>query len=99
MRDHPEEVRGHAVYTNVPLLDAYLARSGAMPGVRAHFIYQPDQLYEIDHLTNDANGQQRVVLAALRDSALGLGMLPEEITLTKVPPGASSCSARTAGSR
>jgi hypothetical protein len=84
---HPEWA-GHPIYTNEPLLDAYLARSGDLPGTDVRYLVQADQLHELTALSNPANGQRQALLAALRQGFYGTPVLPEELVPAAVPADA-----------
>ncbi|MCB9714775.1 MAG: hypothetical protein H6712_12990 [Myxococcales bacterium] len=87
LREHPEW-KDRPIYTNEPLLDAYLERSGALPGRDVRYLVQADQLHELTTLANPDNGQREALLAALRIGFYGTPVLPDELTPQAVPPGA-----------
>ncbi len=87
LREHPEWA-GRPIYTNEPLLDAYLARSGGLPGFTVHYLVQADQLYEITSLSNPVNGQRQALLGALRHGFYGTPILPDELVPEGVPVAA-----------
>lgn len=84
--DHPEW-KGRPLYTNEPLLAAYLRRVGA--GERdVRYLVQADQLHELSALSNPDNGQRQALLAALRQDFYGTPVLPDELEPEAVPLGA-----------
>lgn len=88
LREHPEW-DGRAVYTNEPLLHAYLERaSGSVPRVHVHYLVQADQLHELQSLANPANGQREALLHALRQGFYGTPVLPDALDPAAVPADA-----------
>ena len=82
LRTHDDGGR-RPVYTNVSVLAAAL---GARSDVR--YLVGADQWYEIEHLSNEANGQ-RARIARLLDAAYyGRPVLPSAVTPASLAPGA-----------
>lgn len=86
LREHPEWA-GRSIYTNEPLLAAYLERSGDRPGFAVHYLVQADQLHELTALSNPTNGQRQALLVALRQGFYGTPVFPEELDPRTVPAG------------
>ena len=87
LREHPEW-DGRRVYTNEPLLAAFLERSaseGGMPRLHVCYLVQADQLHELTSLANPHNGQRQALLDALRQGFYGTPVLPEELAPETVP--------------
>ncbi len=87
LAEHPEWAE-RPLYTNVPLMAAYLERGGALPGREVHYLVQADQLHELTTLSNPANGQRARLLAALRQGFYGRPVFPDELSPDTVPAGA-----------
>ncbi|MEX1364131.1 MAG: hypothetical protein AB1Z98_13470 [Nannocystaceae bacterium] len=87
LREHPQW-QARPIYTNEPLLDAYLRRGGGLPDREVHYLVQADQLYELTTLSNPDNGQRAALLAALREGFYGIPVLPDELDPASVPAGA-----------
>jgi hypothetical protein len=85
---HAEALERQPVFTNEPLLEVYLARSGGLPHVQVHYLVQADQLHETTVLTNPANGQRAAISRALRRWLYGRPVLPGELEPEHVPAGA-----------
>lgn len=86
LMEHPEW-EGRSIFTNEPLLDAYLERSGGLPGRDVRYLVQADQLHELTTLANPENGQRAALLEALRQGFYGTPVLPEELDPAELPPG------------
>jgi hypothetical protein len=91
LREHPEW-DGRPVYTNEPLLAAFLERSavegGGVPRLDVRYLVQADQLHELTSLANPANGQRQALLDALRQGFYGTPVLPGELAPETAPAGA-----------
>ena len=74
------------VYTNEPLLAAYLDRTGALPWADVHYIVQADQRYELDRLANPDNGQRETLWQALQQGFYGKPVSPEGLQPQRLPP-------------
>lgn len=89
LREHPEW-DGRPVYTNEPLLAAFLERStdaGGVPRLDVRYLVQADQLHELTSLANPTHGQRRALVAALRQGFYGTPVLPDELAPETVPQG------------
>jgi hypothetical protein len=88
LREHPEW-DGRRVYTNEPLLAAFLERSArtadGMPRLDVRYLVQADQLHELTALANPHNGQRQALLDALRQGFYGTPVLPDELSPETVP--------------
>jgi hypothetical protein len=73
------------VYTNEPLLFAYLQRTGALPWARVHYIVQADQRYELDRLANPDNGQRKALWSALEEGFYGTPVSPQALRPESLP--------------
>lgn len=87
LRAHAVEARAHPVYTNLKLLDAYLRRSGALPGVEVRCFVQEDNLRELAEWTNPRNGQRDKVLELVRWRFYGVGAFPGDLVNGGAPAG------------
>ncbi len=87
LREHPEW-SAQPLYTNEPLLAAYLERGGALPGRDVRYLVQADQLHELTTLSNPDNGQRAAILSALRQGFYGVPVFPDELSPEAVPEGA-----------
>ncbi len=88
LREHADELGDRPIYTNEPILAAYLHRSGALPQARVYYLVQADQLYELTQLTNPVNGQRAAIFAALSQGMYGTPVFPDELRPDRVEPGA-----------
>lgn len=88
LREREPELDRRAIYTNEPVLAAYLRRGGALPGARVIYLVQADQAYELTTLTNPANGQRAAIRAALRQGFYGTPIFPDELDPGAIPEGA-----------
>lgn len=86
LREHPEWA-SRTIYTNEPLLDAYLRRSGGLSGRDVRYLVQADQLHELSTLANPGNGQRQALLDALRQGFYGVPVFPGELRPDALPPG------------
>ncbi len=89
LREHPEW-DGRRVYTNEPLLAAFLERSDharGLPRLDVRYLVQADQLHELTALANPHNGQRPALLHALREGFYGTPVLPDELSPAAVPAG------------
>jgi len=86
LREHPEW-NGRRVYTNEPLLAAFLERTAGegMPSLQVHYLVQADQLHELTSLANPENGQRQALVDALRQGFYGTPVLPDELAPETVP--------------
>jgi hypothetical protein len=88
LREHPEW-DGRRVYTNEPLLAAFVERSSraaeGMPTLDVRYLVQADQLHELTALANPGNGQRQALLDALRQGFYGTPVLPDELDPKTVP--------------
>lgn len=88
LREHPEW-DGRPVYTNEPLLAAFLERhAGDVPRLDVRYLVQADQLHELTSLANPEHGQRQALVAALRQGFYGTPVLPDELAPETVPQGA-----------
>lgn len=87
LREHPEW-NGNPLYTNEPLLAAFLEQADADQRFDVRYLVQADQLHELTALANPANGQRQALLAALREGFYGTPVLPDELDPETVPADA-----------
>ncbi|MCA9704586.1 MAG: hypothetical protein KDK70_01915 [Myxococcales bacterium] len=87
LAEHPEWA-SRPIYTNEPLLAAFLERSGGLPGRDVRYLVQADQLHELSSLSNPASGQRQALLQALRGGFYGTPVFPDELVPERVAPGA-----------
>ncbi|MCH9683563.1 MAG: hypothetical protein K0V04_19145 [Deltaproteobacteria bacterium] len=87
LAEHPEW-EDRPLFTNAPLLSAYLERSGGLPGRDVRYMVQADQLYELTTLSNPANGQRARLLSALGEGFHGRPVFPDALSPETIPPDA-----------
>lgn len=87
LREHPEWAE-RPIYTNEPLLSAFLERSGDLPGRAVYYLVQADQLHELTALSNPTNGQRQALLAAVEQGFYGTPVMPDALVPSAMPPGA-----------
>ena len=88
LQEHAGELGERPIYTNEPILAAYLRRSGGLPQARVYYLVQADQVYELTQLTNPVNGQRQAIFAALSQGMYGTPVFPDELDPDGVAPGA-----------
>lgn len=76
------------VFTNEPILAAYLTRRADRPQTQVHYLVQADQLHELTRLSNPANGQQSRLLAAAAHGFFGRPVFPADLDPDRLPPDA-----------
>jgi hypothetical protein len=86
LQEHAASLPARPVYTNEPILAAYLARSGGLPQARVRYLVQADQLYELTVLSNPDNGQRAAIRAALQAGFYGDPVFPEALDPDRVDP-------------
>ncbi len=80
-------VIGRPVYTNLKELDAYLNRSGRVPGLDVRALLQPEIISEIVEWTNPRNGQRKALLEACERAFYGKAAHPRVLEDPTTPAG------------
>ena len=75
------------VYTNSHLLALFAERRG-LPWLRVRFLLAIDMSYEMEHLTNPANGQREVVRRSFARAVFHDAVPPEELAPGLLQDGA-----------
>lgn len=87
-REHPAE-RANVIYTNVPLLAAYLDGAGNVPGLDVRFLLGVDLAWDIENMTSVVSGQREKLPAVLAAGNFNgaRGVLPQDLTPQTVADG------------
>jgi hypothetical protein len=83
---HQAEITG-TIYTNSQLLQLYLSRSGRLQGRAVKFIVAPDHSFEMETLTNHANGQREAIFSTIPAALFGSVAFRDEMKPELVAAG------------
>jgi hypothetical protein len=77
------------VFTNVPLLAAYVDRPGRLPGLDVRYLFGPDKLWDIAHMTSEASQQRANLPGLLRHARFNyaVNVLPTDLVPDRIPEG------------
>jgi hypothetical protein len=87
LTEHAAEIRGTTIYTNSPLLPFRIRTSKALAGTDVRFIAAPDVIWEIDGLSDAANGQRDALRRLAHTELFGRSVFWGEIAPESVPAG------------
>ena len=82
---HAREIRGATIYTNSPVIPFGIASSSKLVESDVRFIVAPDILFEIDELSNPANGQRDALRRVAAEELFGRSVSWDEISPDSVP--------------
>jgi len=89
LRSHPEHTGG-PIFTNVPLLAAYLDGAARLPGKDIRYMIGVDQAFDMEHMTSTQSGQRGVIHEMMAAGKFNgaRGVLPDQVTPDQIPDGA-----------
>ncbi len=82
---HAREIRGATIYTNSPVIPYGIASSSKLLESDVRFIVAPDIRWEIDELSNPANGQREALRRVAAEELFGRSVWWDEISPDSVP--------------
>ena len=85
LRAHPDEIRGATIYTNSQVMPFGINTAGVAES-DPKFIVGPDIVWELDELTNPANGQQDAIMRLAATKCYGDSVMADAISPDTIAP-------------
>ncbi len=85
LRAHPDEIRGATIYTNSHVMPFGITRVGITES-HPKFIVGPDIVWELDALTNPANGQKDTIMHLAATRCYGESVMWDAISPDSIAP-------------
>jgi hypothetical protein len=85
LRAHPDEIRGATIYTNAHVMPFGIVTAGITES-HPKFIVGPDIAWELEALTNPANGQQETIMRLAATKCYGDSVMWKDIAPDTLPP-------------